>query len=96
MTQITVPDLIPVSWKSTLIGIVGLVLGILQASSHNGDWVAALHDRSVQLAIAVAILGFVSKDSNVTGGTSGQPSTAQALADANQHPSAVNPPKVQP
>jgi len=36
--------------------------------------------------------GIVTKQYNVTGGSVGQPSTPQALADANQHPSVVNPP----
>lgn len=40
----------------------------------------------------LAAFGVVTKQYNVTGGSVGQPSTAQALADANQHPSAVNPP----
>lgn len=33
-----------------------------------------------------AALGITSKQFNVTGGTSGQPSTAQALKDSNQAP----------
>lgn len=80
------------SWKTTLTGAASLTLGIISASSYHGDWVAALHDRGIQLAIAIAVLGFVSKDGNVTGGTSGQPSTPQALADANVHPSDLNKP----
>lgn len=84
------------SWKSSLVGIIAVVLGVIQAASHNGDWLAAVKDHSVQLAIAVAVLGFVSKDSNVTGGSVGQPSTPTALDAANQAHSSANPPIPKP
>jgi hypothetical protein len=79
------------SWKSTLIGVISAAVGVIQAST-DPTWMDALKDPKVQLAIVVAILGWVSKDSNVTGGNSGQPSTPKALHDANQAPNPVNRP----
>jgi hypothetical protein len=79
------------SWKSTLIGVVSAVIGVIQASSDH-DWLVAIKDHNVQLMMVVAVLGFVSKDANVTGGTTGQPSTPKALHDANQAPSVTNQP----
>lgn len=81
------------SWKSTFIGLASAVIAVVQASSYRGDWVAAIHDRSVQMAIVVAALGWVAKDSNVTGGSKGQPSTPEAVVAANQAPSSTNPPE---
>lgn len=93
MKTISVPDIFPASWKSTLVGVGSAVIAVIQASSYHGDWLAAIHDRSVQMAIVVAILGWVTKDSQVTGGRIGQPSTPDAVEAANQAPSPINPPE---
>lgn len=52
----------------------------------------AVKDPAVQTFLVMGILGLLAKDFNVTGGTAGQPSSPQALMDANQHPSVANPP----
>jgi hypothetical protein len=44
----------------------------------------------------LAAFGVTAKDSNVTGGTIGQPSSPKALLIANQEPSVENPPQVPP
>lgn len=48
------------NWKTTLIGIVG---GALNLFASGVNW------KSVAMSAALAALGAVSKDSNVTGGT---------------------------
>lgn len=88
---ITIPSF-PASWMPKLISLALAVDGAYQAIGYKGDWQAAIHDHSVQTTLIAAVLAWVVKQSNVTGGNSGQPSTPQALADANQHPSVVNPP----
>jgi hypothetical protein len=79
------------SWKTTLGGIVSLFIAAM-ATYHDASWQTALHDPQVQMAVVVGVIAMFTKDSNVTGGTSGQPSTPTALAAANQAPSPVNPP----
>lgn len=80
------------SWKSSLVGIAGVVLAVVSASQDPSIQAMAV-DPKVQIALLIGLLGLVAKDSNVTGGTTGQPSTQQALVEANQAPSALNPPK---
>lgn len=80
-----------ISWKSTLIGIASVVLMVITASK-DPSLQAMIVDPQVQIALVVGLLGFVTKDSNVTGGSKGQPSTPTALMQANQAPSASNPP----
>jgi hypothetical protein len=89
--NITIPTPSFASWKTTLAGLISLFLGAMQAYSLH-DWGAAIKDPRVQTAVLLGILGMLAKDSNVTGGTTGQPSTPKALADANQAPSPLNPP----
>lgn len=84
------------SWKTTLVGLVAVVLGVLQGYSGGGGVSGALHDPKVQMLLLLGILGFFSKDFNTTGGTKGVPSTPAALAAANQAPSTENPPKAEP
>jgi hypothetical protein len=89
--NIPIPSGALTSWKSSFIGVAGVFLAALQA--HNAPtWSAAFHDHGFQMAILIGILGWVAKDSNVTGGTKGQPSSPSALADANQEPSKSKPP----
>jgi len=73
------------SWKTTISGLAAVALGVLQASKHT-MLVAIINDPLVWFALVVGVLGFFAKDSNVTGGDHGQPSTVQALAAANQEP----------
>lgn len=72
------------SWKTTLIGIASLILGIIQ--TYNEGWAMAIHDPKVQMAVLVGVLGMLAKDGNITGGSVGIPSTPEALAAANQAP----------
>jgi len=54
------------SWKTSLIGLVSVVYGVLimfnEPSIH-----AALHDQKLGYALLVALLGFVAKDSTAHG-----------------------------
>lgn len=79
------------SWKSSLVGLAGVILTVVTASQ-DSTFGAMIEDPKVQIALLIGILGFVAKDGNVTGGTVGQPSTRTALIQANQTPSLVNPP----
>jgi|HubBroStandDraft_2_1064218.scaffolds.fasta_scaffold478531_1 hypothetical protein len=73
------------SWKSTLVGLVAAIWAVVSGLEIH-DWSAAVHDHGIQTKVMLAVLGFIVKDGNVTGGTVGQPSTPQALAEANQEP----------
>ena len=75
------------SWKTTISGIASMALGVLQGTKHT-TLAQAFQDPLVQFALLVGLLGIFAKDSNVTGGTKGTPSTPEALAEANQAPSA--------
>lgn len=77
------------SWRTGAAAFILVVVGIIQGA-HQPSLKAALEDPSVQLSIISAAGLALAKDYNVTGGTVGQPSTPQALADANQAP-AVGP-----
>jgi hypothetical protein len=83
--QINFPPAFAKSWKTTALGLVSAALGFWQAYMIH-SWAAIFHDPTTLALFALALLGAVSKDHNVTGGTSGQPSTPAALADANQAP----------
>jgi hypothetical protein len=80
------------SWHSSLVAVASAALAWFQVHQSGETISQAIHDPVFQVLMLVAFLGSVTKDSNVTGGTSGQPSTPQALADANQHPSTIEPP----
>lgn len=75
------------SWKTTLLGVASLFVAAMQ-SYGDGTIAAALQDPRVQTAVLIGAIGLFAKDSNVTGGTVGQPSTPKALAAANQAPAA--------
>ena len=79
------------SWKSTAAGIAAILIAVISASQDASLQAMAL-DPKVQIALVVGLLGLVAKDGNVTGGTTGQPSTPEALHAANQAVSTVNPP----
>jgi hypothetical protein len=83
--KINFPPSFAKSWKSTLVGLAGTILGVVQGFQAH-SFRDLLHNQVFQLALMTAVLGYVSKDANVTGGTSGQPSTPQALKDAHQAP----------
>jgi hypothetical protein len=78
---------VPMNWKPILIGVASVVLGVIQASSFHGDWLAAIKDRGVQTAIILGLLGLVTKQSNVTGGTVGQTPEAVARVATDPKPS---------
>jgi hypothetical protein len=89
--QLNLPPSFAKSWKTTLGGAAAAALGFFQAYKiHNFHDIVS--DPTTLSMFVLAVIGFVAKDSNVTGGTSGQPSTAQALLDANQKASEANPP----
>lgn len=73
------------SWKSSLVGLAGIVLTYLTARQ-DIDISTVLHDPKFHMFILISILGLVVKDNNATGGNNGQPSTPQALADSGQAP----------
>lgn len=56
------------SWKSTLLGMISIALSILQGKIGNYKSLSdALHDPTVQVLILVGLIGFVTKDANVSG-----------------------------
>jgi hypothetical protein len=79
--KISLPSI--TSWKTSLAGVIALFVGAMQANN-DGAIVMALKDPKVQLAMLIGIGLMLAKDSNVTGGTKGTPSTPEALAAANQ------------
>lgn len=80
------------SWKSTVVGLAGVLLAVFSASQDPSIQAMVL-DPKVQIALLLGVLGLVTKDSNVTGGTVGQPSTPEAIQASNVAPSASNPPE---
>jgi hypothetical protein len=71
------------SWKTTVVGLLSLTLGVVQASG-DGSFAAAAHDFKVQIAFIGALIGFLSKDASVTGGTiPATPEAAVRVAAAN-------------
>jgi hypothetical protein len=74
------------SWKSSAAGIASIAIGAIQLYRGGQGIAGAIHDPVVQLFFVVGVLGLVTKDGNVTGGSKGQPSTVTALAAANQAP----------
>ena len=72
------------SWKTTTVGLLSAIYPVAQSfkAFQDGDWNKLFHDPLFWGAALVAIQGFVAKDANVTGGTSGQPSTAKAVAES--------------
>lgn len=82
---INFPPAFAKNWKTTLTGVAGFFIAAMQ--TYNAPtFSAAAHDPRVQMAVIVGILGLIAKDHNVTGGDTGQPSTPQALKDANAAP----------
>ena len=85
----------PTSWKTTLTSLVsaaGMYVSFAQGNGyvHFPPWVMSL---AIFAQIGgLAAFGIAAKDSGVTGGTIGQPSTTEALQVANQAPSVANPP----
>lgn len=74
------------SWKTTGLGIVSLAYATYQTYMGPGGVSGAIHDPTIVGTFILGIFGLIAKDGNVTGGTKGQPSSPQALADANQAP----------
>ena len=84
--NITFPPTFAKSWKTTTMGFLAAIYPVAQGfkAFQTGDWKTLSHDPIFWGAMIVAVQGWVGKDGNVTGGSVGQPSTPQALADANQ------------
>lgn len=71
------------SWKTTISGLVvaiagGIVTGVIPSSDH------VKQIAGIVMAVATSAGLVAAKDGDVTGGTKGQPSTPEALKDANQ------------
>lgn len=67
------------SWKTTVSGAIGAGLIWLNSylqNSHTINW----HDPQLLIGLAMAVMGYVAKDSNVTGGT---------VVNSNNDPKAV-------
>lgn len=82
----TVNLVLPKNWQPKLLGLVAALFSAYQALDYMGDWQSAIHDHGVQTALLLALYGFLVKQSNVTGGSVGQPSTAAALIASNSAP----------
>jgi len=87
------------SWKTTATSAISAVSAFVLFASQAHmvvfpGWITSL--AVFTMAGGLASFGVVAKDKNVTGGDVGQPSTPQALTDANQAHSAVNPPALPP
>jgi hypothetical protein len=84
----TFPPSFAKSWKTSTVGLLSAIYPVVQGfkAFQAGDWHALFHDPLFYGAILVAVQGLVSKDAQVTGGNSGQPSTVAALKEANQAP----------
>ena len=54
------------SWKTTLIGLLLALLGVIQASK-DSNIIEIIKDTKVQLALLGAALGFFAKDHDVHG-----------------------------
>jgi hypothetical protein len=85
------------SWKTTVTSIISAIGAFVLFSQFGGYY----NFPKIVLGFAVfmqagglAAFGIVAKDSNVTGGTVGQPSTPQALIQSNTAASKVNPPQL--
>jgi hypothetical protein len=76
------------SWMTSTVGLLSAIYPVVQGfkAFQGGNWTALFHDPLVYIAVLGAVQGFVSKDAQVTGGTSGQPSTPAALKDSNTAP----------
>lgn len=81
----------PKNWLPKLVGVASGALAFFQAYMIH-DWHAVIKDPTTMCLFIVSVHGFVTKQVNVTGGDSGQPSTPEALHAANQAVSTVNPP----
>ena len=87
--NITVPPTWAKSWKTSLSGIVTgasafILFGAQQHLISPPGWLMA--GALFVASGGIVAFGLSAKDAGVTGGNIGQPSTPQALADANQAP----------
>ena len=67
------------SWKTTIAGLAGAILTVVvqyTQNNHKFDW------HQLSIPVTIAVLGFLAKDSNVTGGTTLQ---SNAVPDATLH-----------
>jgi hypothetical protein len=84
------------SWKTTVTSIIAALSAFVMFAQQGHYiefpmWVTAV--ALFTFTGGLAAFGITAKDSNVTGGDKGQPSTPEALHSANQEPSTINPPK---
>lgn len=66
------------SWRTTLLGLASVLYGVIQ-TFNEPTLDAALHDQRLWMALIVAIMGFVAKDSNAHG-TPDQPISPEQSA----------------
>ena len=55
------------NWKTNLVGIAGVVLGVIQGLSNDTTLSQLFHDGRFGMLLLVALLGFVSKDGDAHG-----------------------------
>jgi uncharacterized membrane protein len=60
---ITIPSS---NWKTTIAGLAGAILTVVLQYTSNGD---QLNWKQLPVPITIALLGFLAKDFNTTGGT---------------------------
>jgi hypothetical protein len=84
------------NWMTTVAGLVSAAASFVLFAGLGGMMTFPKPVMAIALFAQVgglAAFGVVAKQYNVTGGTSGQPSSTRALLDANQQRSQNNPPK---
>lgn len=77
--QLSLPPSFAKSWKTTLGGAAAAALGFFQAYKIH-DIHQIISDPTTLSMFVLAVVGFVAKDSNVSGGTVAQPSSAEVVA----------------
>ena len=68
------------SWKTSCLGLLSIAYGVFQAfAAQDTTLTMAIHDPKLQMALIVAVMGFVSKDAT-SHGTPANPITPEAAA----------------
>lgn len=76
------------SWKTTVLGLLSAFVAAMQ-TYNDGSITAGIQDPKVQMALLVALIGILSKDYNVTGGTvAATPEAATRVAEVPPVPPA--------
>jgi hypothetical protein len=71
------------SWQPKLIALVTVIYGVITTTGSGDTTITALlHDQSLHYALLIAVLAWVTKQSNVTGGN--KPQTPEAAQRVTQ------------